>query len=279
MMLVDMKGILSGMEEKHTAVGSFNAPNLETVLGVVEAAERVGCPVILMHAQVHEALIPLETIAPILLHAAKQAAVPVCVHLDHGETLEYIQKAIDLGFTSVMYDGSRLPYEENLARTKKVAGVAHAAGVSLEAELGVIARDTEEPIGRCTDPEAAAAFAEAVPLEALACAFGTAHGIYKDPPKLDFLRLEDIHAKTTVPLVMHGGSGISFDDYRHAIQCGIRKINYYTYMAKAAGEAVRECLAKTEGVAYYHEVVSWGRTAISAHVEKVLRAFNEKAEQ
>ena len=99
-MLVDIKGILSDMEEKHTAVGSFNAPNLETVLGVVEAAERVGCPVILMHAQVHEALIPLETIAPILLHAAKQAAVPVCVHLDHGETLEYIQKAIDLGFTS-----------------------------------------------------------------------------------------------------------------------------------------------------------------------------------
>lgn len=274
-MLVDLQSILQEMEQKRTAVGSFNTPNLEMVMGVVQAAEKNNCPVILMHAQVHESIMPLDIIGPVMLAAAHRAKVPVCVHLDHGESIDYIERAIQLGFSSVMYDGSSLAYEENLTNTKKVVSIAHKAGVSVEAEIGVIGRGGEISRDRYTDPAVAKEFAAAAGIDALACAFGTAHGIYKKAPQLDFARLKAIRRETAMPLVMHGGSGVSFEDYRAAITCGVRKINYYTYMAKYVGETIRDRLAAMEGIPYYHDLVGWGREAATAHAGKVMRVFSK----
>lgn len=272
-MLVDLQSILLEMERKGTAVGSFNTPNLEMVMGVVQAAERNNCPVVLMHAQVHESIMPLDIIGPIMLSAAQRANVPVCVHLDHGESITYIERAIQLGFSSVMYDGSSLTYEENLENTKKVVSIAHRAGVSVEAEIGIIGRGGEISEGRYTSPTVAKEFAVSSGIDALACAFGTAHGIYKEAPQLDFARLKEIRRQAAMPLVMHGGSGVSFEDYCTAIQCGIRKVNYYTYMAKYVGETIRDRLATMEGIPYYHDLVSWGREAAAVHAGKVMRVF------
>lgn len=278
-MLVNLTEILKDAIQNKYAVGSFNTPNLETVVGVVQAAEKLNAPVIIMHAEVHESLIPLSLIGPIMLHVAKQAKVPVCVHLDHGENIAYIQEAIKLGFSSVMYDGSALPYEENLSNTKQTVAFAKKYKVSVEAELGIINREGSENAStvpaRYTDPEAARDFVEASEIDALACAFGTAHGIYKEKPQLDFNLLTKIAQTVDIPLVMHGGSGISTDDYQQAIQKGIRKINYYTYMAKYAGEKVRDKLTAQSTIPYYHDIASLGTAAVAEHAEQILKIFRK----
>lgn len=242
-MLVSLKEILKVAEAKKCAIGSFNTPNLASMRAVIRAAEEQKMPVIIMHAQIHDemGIVKLEEIAPIMLFMADKASVPVCVHLDHGTDISYVKRAIDLGFTSVMYDGSELENELNYANTSIVVEMAHKRGTSVEAEIGSMgAREGGGAGGESiyTDPNDAKKFAEETGIDALACAFGTAHGIYAKEPKLDFPRLEKIGKMVRIPLVMHGGSGVNPSDYIKSIQLGIRKINCYTYMAKAGGTAV-----------------------------------------
>ena len=243
-MLVTMKDVLRDAEERKTAVGAFNAPNLQMLHAILRAAESLSEPVILMHAQVHEemGLCTMEEIAPILLRAAERSAVPVCVHLDHGTDLDYVKRGLKLGFTSVMYDGSALSPEENTKNTQTAVEEAKKTGASVEAEIGSMgSRESgvQDDESIYTDPELAAAFVRDTGIDALACAFGTVHGFYRKEPKLDMARLSRIRELTCgFPLVMHGGSGVSHADYREVIRRGVRKINYYTYMSRAGAAAV-----------------------------------------
>lgn len=275
-MLVNLIEILKMAEEKKCAAGAFNTPNLECVNAVVSAAERLHVSVILAHAQLHEEVSPLEKIGPVMLEAARRAKVPVCVHLDHCETLEYLQKALDLGFTGVMYDGSLLPYEENLANTKRAVELARAHNAGVEAELGALAsREGGGAVGSgpvYTDPDEAAAFCRETGIDAFAPSFGTAHGIYKAKPVLDLERVRVIAERTGLPLVMHGGSGVSSDDYRTGIRCGLRKINYYSYMSKAGVSAVRALLER-EDVTFFHDLAAEAEKAMSLDAERAMRVF------
>lgn len=275
-MLVTLSELLKDAKEKKYAVGAFNVPNLEAIRAVIQAAEELNSPVILQHAEVHENLIALEEIGPIMLQFAKAAKVPVAVHLDHGASFDMCVKAIRLGFTSVMYDASSKEYEVNLAESKEIVKIAHAAGVSVEAELGHIftsavgggegrgsdsSEDYEDLEDVYTDPDLAKAFVEETGVDCLAIGFGTVHGIYLKEPKLDLNRILQIKEKIDVPFVMHGGSGVSEENYRTAIKNGICKINYYTYMNKAAGKAVQECLKKDSGDSVFFDELSLSATA------------------
>ena len=273
-MLVNLKEILAIAEEKKIAIGSFNTPNMASLKAVIRAAEEEQLPVILMHAQVHEemGLCLMEEIAPLMLWFAKRASVPVCVHLDHGTDVEYVERGLALGFTSVMYDGSLLPEEENIKNTKKIVAEAAKYGASVEAEIGSMgAREGGGSGGDSvyTDPLQAKSFVESTGIDALACAFGTAHGLYTKKPVLDFERVRNIRSLVGVPLVMHGGSGVSDEDFRRVIDLGIRKINYYTYMAKAAGTAVAEMQDKT----FYHDMETVAIQAMKENVRGAMRVF------
>lgn len=276
-MLVSLNEILLSAQKAGYAVGAFNTPNLETLRAVIAAAEGLDTPVIVAHAQLHECYAPLDLIGPAMLAAANAAQVPVCVHLDHGTSFSYLMRAIRLGFSSVMYDGSALPYKENLANTKEMTGIAHAVGVTVEAELGTILQP-ELVTGEAgenaayTDPELAAEFARETQVDALAVSFGTAHGLYVKQPKLDFGRIAAIREKTPIPLVMHGGSGINDGDYRLAIQKGITKINYYTYMSKAGGEAAREYI-NGHTPPLFHEIADAARQAEEENARHVMNVF------
>lgn len=273
-MLVSLKEILKIAEAKKCAIGSFNTPNLESLTAVIDAAERRNSPVIIMHAQIHEEmkLVKLDVIGEIMLMMADKASVPVCVHLDHGIELGYIKKALDIGFTSVMYDGSTLPTKENYANTCIAVEIANRYGASVEAEIGSMgSREGGDACGESiyTDPDDAKKFAESTGIDALACAFGTAHGLYIKKPQLDFDRLNKIHSLVRVPLVMHGGSGVSTDDYKRVIELGIRKINYYTYMAKAGGEGVAKLSDKT----MYHDIAVAAKKSMEKNVIKAINVF------
>ena len=274
-MLVSLNEILKIAEAKKCAVGSFNTPNLASMKAVIGAAEKLNTPVIIMHAQVHEemGLTTMEEIAPIMLFMADKASVPVCVHLDHGTDMSYVKRALDLGFTSVMYDGSELEKKMNYANTSIVDEMARKYGASVEAEIGSMgAREGGGAGGESiyTDPDEARKFAENTGIDALACAFGTAHGLYAKEPKLDFPRLEKIGKLVSIPLVMHGGSGVSCEDYKRVIQLGIRKINYYTYMAKAGGDAV----SKIKNGMLYHDVEIEATKAMLEDASKAIGIFS-----
>ena len=274
-MLVNLKNILQIAEAEKCAVGSFNTPNFESMRAVIGAAEELNTPVIIMHAQVHEemGLCKMDEIAPIMLFMADRAKVPVCVHLDHGTDIDYVKRGIDLGFTSVMYDGSECLLDLNRANTCIIKEIAARENVSVEAEVGSMgARESGESGGESiyTDPEKAAEFVAATGIDALACAFGTAHGIYLKEPKLDFERVSKIHSMIDVPIVMHGGSGVSPEDYKKVIKCGVRKVNYYTYMAKAGGEAVQTAKDKT----FFHDIALAAESGMKQNVKSAIKVFS-----
>lgn len=274
-MIVNLKNILKIAEAEGCAVGSFNTPNFESLRAVIGAAEALKQPVIIMHAQVHEemGLCKMEEIAPIMLFMAERASVPVCVHLDHGTDLDYVRRATELGFTSVMYDGSEQSLDINRANTCIIKEIAERKNISVEAEVGSMgAREAGSGGGESiyTDPEAAAEFVENTGIDALACAFGTAHGIYLKQPKLDFERVKKIKSMINVPIVMHGGSGVSNEDYKKVISCGVRKINYYTYMAKAGGEAVDKMADRT----FFHDIAAAAEEGMKENVKAAIRVFS-----
>lgn len=306
-MLVTLKQILNLCEARKCAVGSFNTPNLEAIMAVIGAAEELKVPVIIQHAQVHEEIMSMDVIGYIMVEAAKRSRVPVCVHLDHGETLDYVCRALDIGFTSVMYDGSLLPFEENLANTRMAVSFAKQTGASVEAEIGSMGkRETglsspasgPDPEKIYTDPDQAKLFVEETGIDALACSFGTTHGVYISKPRLDFSVVKKVREKTHVPVVMHGGSGVSDEDFKNAIKAGVRKVNYYTYMAMAGGESIAGqfrmgCIpvekdgkqynycyslveAKDNGPIMYHDIVQWGTQAMKENCKRAMKVFAMK---
>lgn len=289
-MLVSMKSMFEDAVKKKYAVGAFNVPNLESVIAVITAAEEEGIPVIVQHAEGHENLISVDIIGKILLDFAKRATVPVCVHLDHGASFDMCMKAIKMGFTSVMYDGSAKSFEENVAETKEIVKIAHSLGISVEAELGHIftssigAGEGREPTGidsfnskeDCyTDPTRAKEFVERTGVDSLAIAFGTTHGVYVTKPVLDLDRITQIKNKINIPLVMHGGSGVSEADFRVAIKNGITKVNYYTYMSMAGGDAVVKSIKKDEKV-FFHDISTAAINGMKDDVKKAMRIFYGK---
>lgn len=240
-MLVTLEEILRDAEERKYGVGLFNMLNLEMARGIIEAAEEQRSPIILGVAEVHLPIIPFEYASLIMNKIARDASVPVCLHFDHGTDYKKILCALKGGFTSVMYDGSALPYEENIANSREISKIAHAMGASVEAELGHVGGaegggdDGHEAM--YTEVEQVNDFIDRADIDALAVAIGTAHGAYKSRPRLDIQRLADIYAVSKKPLVLHGGSGLSDDDFRNTIKNGIRKVNICTEMCIAENVA------------------------------------------
>lgn len=284
-MLATLNDVMRIAEEKEIAIGSFNTPNLEALQAVIAAAEELHVPVIIQFAQCHEPWIPLSAIGPIMVEAAKKSTVPVCVHLDHGETLDYLEQALKIGFTAIMYDGSILSYEDNLTNTKKAVEMAKKTGASVEAELGSMGKresgagdgtGENDDTKIYTDPELAAKFVADTGIDALACSFGTTHGIYLTDPKLDFDVVKNVRVKTNnIPVVMHGGSGVSKADYKNAIEAGVRKVNYFTYMDKSGGNAAVDYLKglKPEEPIFFSSISMVARDAMKENVKNAIKMF------
>ena len=242
-MLVNMRDLLADARVGGYAVGSFSVANMEMVLGVLQAAEELRAPVILQIAEVRLRQSPLELIGPLMVAAARQASVPVAVHFDHGKTEKKIGQALELGFTSVMFDGSHLPLDENIAETCRIIEMARPYGAAVEAEIGCVggSEDGSEEIAmHCTDPADAVRFEQETGVDALAIAIGNAHGNYKATPKLRFDILAQVAEGTHTPLVLHGGTGISPEDFRRCAQTGIQKINIATATFDSVEQTVKE---------------------------------------
>lgn len=281
-MLVNMTQMLKDAEAGGYAVGCINTPNLETIRGVLAAAEEVNVPIIIDHAQVHdENGIKVEVIGPLMVEYAKKAKVPVCVHVDHGSDFSFIIRCLRAGFSSVMYDLSALPYEQNLAKVKEFTEYAHKAGISVEAELGIMTLAmgegwTHETIkATFTDPRQAADFAERSGVDALAVCFGTAHGIYAEPPVLDIQRVRDIRAAVpeTTRVVMHGGSGVDEKQVQEAITAGVSKLNYYSYLGMAATENMAKMMSGEGRERQWHENQEAQVDFIKEYAKHVLTVF------
>ena len=246
-MLITLKEALAHAEQHHYAVGMFGCYCEEMVRAIVEAGEESRSPVILGFGEGHIQYnkVHLEDISSLMINYAKRASIPVVVHLDHGFTYENVVRAIHHNFSSVMIDASSAPYEENVSLCAEISRIAHTVGCSVEAEIGHVGgsedsnRDADEN-DQYTVPEDAARFAEATGVDALAVAIGTAHGTYRKAPRLDLQRLEEIHRKVPIPLVLHGGSGIPDDMVRKAISLGVCKVNVNTECQIAFTEATRK---------------------------------------
>lgn len=250
-MLVNMNEVLYPAKRKKYAVGLFNAVNLEMARGIIAAAEEAGTPVIMGTAEVLFPYGPLEELSYYLLPMAKKAGVPVVIHLDHGLKKETCQRALELGFSSIMYDCSTDSYEENVRKMKEMAEIAHSYGATIEGELGHVGNngdgeDMQNPSRYFTDPKLAKDFVEKTGVDALAIAVGNAHGAYKLPPKLDFERIQAIASAVDVPLVLHGGSGLTDDDFRRAVSLGISKVNIFTDINVAAARAAAKGFSEVE---------------------------------
>lgn len=253
-MLVNMSELLADAQQGDYAVGSFSVANMEMVLGVLKAAEELNAPVILQIAEVRLKQSPLEVIGPLMVAAAENAQTPVAVHFDHGKTLEKIEQALDIGFTSVMFDGSHLPLDENIEMTKKVIALAKEYEADVEAEIGCVggSEDGSEDIAiNCTRVEDAVKFEAQTQVDALAIAIGNAHGNYKSTPKLRFDILEEVEKNTDVPLVLHGGTGITPDDFVRCSHTGIKKINIATATFDMVENTVRRCYNEGNIAGYY----------------------------
>lgn len=250
-MLVHMNDLLLPAMKNGYGVGFFNAVNVEMARAVIETAEELRAPVMVGTAQVLLPAMELERVAEYLIPMAKKASVPVCVHYDHGLTFERCMEALQLGFTSLMYDCSTEDYETNVAKVAKMVKICHAMGVTVEGELGHVGDNEgsgklENPSDFYTDPDMALDFVTRTGVDSLAVAVGNAHGDYKFPPKLDFDRISTISEKTSLPLVLHGGSGLSDDDFRIAVKRGICKVNIFTDIDKAGKAGVEAGLAAGE---------------------------------
>lgn len=248
MPLVTLRTLLEAAEQGKYAVGAFNCNNMEIVQAIVAAAEELHAPVIIQASQGAIKYAGLHYVAGLARLAAEEAKVPVCLHLDHGTDFNTVIACIRAGFTSVMFDGSRYPKEENIARTKEIVKIAHAVGVSVEGEIGKIGGvedeiAVDEREAMLTPVPDAVEFWEATGIDAMAMSFGTAHGHYKLPPKLALDRIEAVHRQTGAPLVMHGGSGVPESDVRKGIEYGIRKVNIDTELREAFLGEIRHQLS------------------------------------
>lgn len=248
-MLVNMKDILSAAKEGGYGVGFFNAVNVEMARAVIETAQELNAPVIVGTAEVLLPAMELERVSEYLIPMAKKAKVPVCVHYDHGLTFEKCMEAIQLGFTSIMYDCSTADYETNVSKVAEMTKICHAMNITVEGELGHVgdnagAGKLANPSDYYTNPDTAVDFVNRTGVDALAVAVGNAHGDYAFPPKLDFERIKTISDMTGTPLVLHGGSGLSDDDFKQAVSLGVCKVNIFTDIDKAGKAGVEKGLAE-----------------------------------
>lgn len=274
-MLANLKEVLNYAEEHNCAIGAFNTPTMQNVIGIIKNAEILNVPVIISHAQCHENESPIDYIGEVMVALAKKSKVKVCVFLDHGEDINYIKRALEIGFTSVMFDGSRLPYDENVRITRDVVALAKKYGACVEAEIGALATREGGDCGGAavyTEPADALKFVNDTGIDALACSFGTAHGIYKVKPKLDFDRIDKIHKLINIPLVMHGGSGLSNEEYQKAMTLGVKKINAYSYVGRAGVLAAKEAI-ESERFTYFHELSYYATNKMSEYAMELMKVF------
>ena len=277
MALVKMKDLLRRAEEKNIGCGAFSVGNMEMVRGAIRAAEELDTPIILQIAEVRLKNSPLHLMGPMMVQAAKEAKVDVAVHLDHGLTIGTVDKALELGFTSVMLDASTLPFEENIARVKAVVEKARKYGATVEAELGLVGGSEDGSCDhgiRCTDPDDAVVYARETGIDALAVAIGNAHGNYPVAPTLAFDVLEKIHERVDIPLVLHGGSGITDKDFQKAISLGIRKVNIATASFNSLTAHVEKYMESTDKHNFFdlNEAMVQGTYE---NVKKHILVFNE----
>ena len=288
-MLISLRDVCRLAEQNNMAVAAVNSASLEAIRAAIAVAEETGYPIIIQHAEVHESLIPLTQVAPIVTSLAEQSSARICLHLDHCEHLSYAHRALNLGFTGVMFDGSALPYEQNVEYSQAAADMCADFGAGLECELGSMGgreggdpdqgSTAEESGAVYTDPAMAADFIRQTGLDALACSFGTVHGLYKGEPHLNFEVLDQIRANVKTPLVMHGGSGVSDEDFVKSINAGVRKINYYTYGVKYAAEAVNAMVAdRGAGVTYWHDMTTTAYESLCKTFEHIVKVYANGAE-
>ncbi len=282
MALINLKDLLAHARENKYAVGAFNITNLDLIDTLIDAAVEENSPIIMQIAEVHFRYLNFEEIGPAIINAADKVNIPICVHLDHGQSLQTVMRAIRAGFTSVMYDGSKYPLDENIAKTKEVVKLAHSVGVSVEGEIGAVGG---EAIGESaaiahaaqkdlfTKVEEAARFSKESGIDAVAIAIGNVHGLYKGKPELDFERLNAIGQASKIPLVLHGGSGISDDDFRKAVSLGICKINFYTGISQDAVNRVREYLEQNPGAISYPDMINKAMEAAKETIKDRMRVF------
>jgi len=277
-MLATLNDVLLPARREKYAVGLFNTVNLEMALGVLAAAEKLRSPVIIGTAEILLPYGPLQNLADLLLPMARRASVPVVLHYDHGLTFENCMLALKYGFSSIMYDRSTRPYGENLRDVRELAAVAHAFGATVEAELGHVCNTDGSdnpaegtPADYYTDPSQAKDFVTRTGVDALAVAVGTAHGAYKFPPRLDFERIETIASLVPTPLVLHGGSGLTDEDFRRAVQCGISKVNIFTDVDNAGAAGAQQALA--DGKRSETGMAPCRTAAMQAAVEKKIALF------
>ncbi|MBQ8311469.1 MAG: class II fructose-bisphosphate aldolase [Clostridia bacterium] len=246
-MLVNLNEVLADAKAKKYGVGLFNTTDTDMLEAVISTAEELRAPVIIGTAEVLLPAGELKLIAPAIIAAAKRATVPVVVHYDHGLTFDRCMEALQLGFSSVMFDGSAGDYAQNIADTREIVKIAHSFGATVEGEIGHVgsadsndndATDLYTKVGEAFD------YATATGVDALAVSIGTAHGAYKSKPKLDLVRLNEIHNALEIPLVLHGGSGLTDDDFRNSIANGISKVNIFTDLCLAGNAAMKDGLEK-----------------------------------
>ena len=276
-MIVNLNEVLKDAQEKHYAVGLFNTTDSDMLEAVISAAEELRSPVIIGTAEVLLPFGELSLIGPSMVHAAKCASVPVVVHYDHGLTKERCHEALSLGFSSIMFDGSAGDLETNLADTAEMVRVAHEKGATVEGEIGHVGTTDDsdaEKEDMYTTPKEAIDFVKATGVDALAIAIGTAHGAYKTKPKLDIERLKQIRAQLDTPLVLHGGSGLSDEDFRSTIREGIAKVNIYTDLCLAGEAAMRENVTDgSNGMMGYLNTRNARVAAMKAAVMEKMRLF------
>ncbi|MBT3045367.1 MAG: ketose-bisphosphate aldolase [Candidatus Thiodiazotropha sp. (ex Clathrolucina costata)] len=278
MPLVNMKEMLQHAYDNGYAVGAFDLINQDFLAGILDAVEACEAPVILSLAESHFDYFDFEQLMPAVEKAARSASVPVAIHLDHGESLQSAMNAINCGCNGIMVDASHSPLEDNIRMTRSVVEMAHGCGVPVEGELGYVpgveGEDAERHPGEVsyTATEEARQFIEATGVDFLAVSIGTVHGRMRGEPKLDIERLQDINRALQLPLVIHGGTGLSDDQYRQLIDNGVVKINYYTALADAAGAAIRNSVAATESNGYT-QLTRGVQAAISREAERCIRLW------
>ncbi|NMB26348.1 MAG: class II fructose-bisphosphate aldolase [Firmicutes bacterium] len=283
MAIVTLKEILDRADAGKYAVGSFNVINYESVRGILDAAEATRSPVILAIAQVQLADVDFSSIMNIIVHEAKRATVPVAVHLDHGLDFETVKQAIELGCSSVMFDGSTLSLEENIRQTRAVVEYAHARNVSVEGEVGEMGVEgtsecsEDDVVIDMTDVASAKRFVDETGVDALAVAFGTVHGIMRSEPDLNLGLLAELHRSLNTHLVVHGGSGLVFEDYRNMIERGIRKINYFSYGYRDVARKLGAYMAEHPH-ALYDQLSYFSKGAFKEVFSEVMEAFGSTGE-
>lgn len=273
-MLISLTDALAHAEKNNTGLAAVNVPFFEALAATIKVGERSGQPIVLQHAQVHEPSSPIAEIGPAIVELARRSESPFVVHVDHGEDIEYIRTGLDIGFNSCMIDGSHLEFEENIRVTSEVVAMAKERGVAVEGELGIMTgNENGDPSQGTADealytqPDQAREFVSRTGVDCLAASFGTVHGLYRQKPVLNLPLVSQLREAAGVPIVMHGGSGLSEREYHDSISRGVRKINYYTYAARAAYEAAAP-LAADENIFLFTNLAKAARDAVEADVAR-----------